>query len=399
MESEFPKEDNPLRGLSELIGNAQLLLSYASNAGISLPTEVIEDIVRTKQFFEGTHPSTQPPINLLEMETRFLQATEALAKAVSPVTVSSLRASQTNQVDNSCWGRFKTIILRSPRQISPADLSVRRYRLLSMIVLLFLLFVQIYWVVGTALVKDINDTNVKIDAARSDFISSKKERDEIRKQLNSTTDYSASNTSSDDTTTQTLNAKMSELSDKNANAEIIIANCETLYEVELEILNKWHQYWKKPYQFLGSLGPKTDKKNNEMGTDKRYKKLTRSIKEASFVLDALQVYVLPILYGLLGAITYVLRTLATQIKDFTYTSETNISFRLRLNLGALCGLIIFWFLKGDDATAESGFSTLSPLAIAFAAGYSVELLFAAMDRFITAFSYPAREKNASKMSD
>lgn len=84
-----------------------------------------------------------------------------------------------------------------------------------------------------------------------------------------------------------------------------------------------------------------------------------------------------------------LRTLAVQIRSLTYTPESDICLRLRMNLGALSGLAIVWFIKEGDS--QLPFASLSQFAIAFIAGYSVELLFAAMDRFISAFSGNSKE--------
>ena len=113
------------RDMDDQIRNAQLLLSYASESGINLPLETIESIVRMKHYRDGV----QPPPDLVELESHFLQATEMLAKAVSPVTVASLRASYDKQDDTSLAGRFNTYILRTPKPVSLASLSVRHFRL------------------------------------------------------------------------------------------------------------------------------------------------------------------------------------------------------------------------------------------------------------------------------
>jgi hypothetical protein len=79
--------------------------------------------------------------------------------------------------------------------------------------------------------------------------------------------------------------------------------------------------------------------------------------------------------------------MGSQIKSLTYTSESNIGYRLRMVLGALAGLSIAWFIQPTGDAAElKAFATLSPFAIAFLAGYGVELLFSAMDRLIGAFT-------------
>jgi hypothetical protein len=75
--------------------------------------------------------------------------------------------------------------------------------------------------------------------------------------------------------------------------------------------------------------------------------------------------------------------LNTEVRNLTYVTTSNISYRLRIQLGALSGLAIGWFAGFDSSFS---FGSLSPLALAFVAGYSVEVLFTAMDRLIAAFS-------------
>ncbi|MFM2480568.1 hypothetical protein [Celerinatantimonas sp. YJH-8] len=100
---------------------------------------------------------------------------------------------------------------------------------------------------------------------------------------------------------------------------------------------------------------------------------------AKSALNMLQSYVLPLLYGLLGAFIFVLRSLLQQIHDLTYTPGREIGYRLRLTLGSLAGMITGWVLKPDMI---SGAAQLSPMAIAFIAGYSIEVLFAILDKII-----------------
>jgi len=89
-----------------------------------------------------------------------------------------------------------------------------------------------------------------------------------------------------------------------------------------------------------------------------------------------------LLYGLLGACTYVLRALLNDIRALTYTHKSFIGYKVRVVLGTLSGLAISWFFPPSADILK----TLSPLALAFLAGYSVEILFAAMDKFVSAFS-------------
>jgi hypothetical protein len=103
------------------------------------------------------------------------------------------------------------------------------------------------------------------------------------------------------------------------------------------------------------------------------------------VLGVFQGYLLPLLYGLTGAAAYVVRTLALETRERLYRRENGSAYALRLFLGALAGLAIGWFLKPE---AVSGFNAISPFALAFVAGYSVDLLFTLLDKIVNTFSAP-----------
>lgn len=381
------QEGIPSRINTEQLRNAELLLTYASETGITLPRETIENIIRLKHSSDSGRPAPDP----VEMETLFLQATEALAKAVSPVTVASLRASYDKQDDTSLTGHFRSKILRSPRLVSLATLSVRRFRFWALGTLILLLVVQTYWVVGSSVTGDVTATLKQVDTDKSRKELLQREAKTIEERLKEYREkkntLAAVNAGDDGQLEAELAKKQNEISIIDARLD----NYEQSTELNFEILNNWNEYWRRPLQFLGRIigsSPKGSAKEGEADADP-YQRLLKSLKTAQFAIYALQIYLLPILYGLLGAITYVLRTLAVQIRSLTYTPESDICLRLRMNLGALSGLAIVWFIKEGDS--QLPFASLSQFAIAFIAGYSVELLFAAMDRFISAFSGNSKE--------
>ena len=98
----------------------------------------------------------------------------------------------------------------------------------------------------------------------------------------------------------------------------------------------------------------------------------------------LTTYFLPMLYGLVGSCAYILRVLSEYIDNNTFTISISVRLRLRWLLGILAGLSIGWFFNPESLTATTGHIT--PLALAFVAGYSVELLFSIMDALISAFT-------------
>lgn len=380
-------QDSPsLRALTEPVRNAQMLLSYAAEAGIDLLPETIEAIVRMRHCCENG----QLPEELATLETRFVQATETLAKAVSPVTVMSLRASYDKRPDLSLTGRFRTLLWQSPSQVSLAALSVRRFRFWAFVALVLLLFVQIYWVIGSSLTSDVDATLKHKEEDEIQFKLLQKDQKRLSEQLENmgkASGNAASRQEAAGTERKNIENELTKKIEEISTVEARMNTYELAAGLNYQILDAWNNYWKWPAQQVGRLvGSRQNKVlDNSESEEEPYQGLLRAQKTAKFALNALQLYLLPILYGLLGAITYVLRTLAEQIRTLTYTPETDIGFRLRMNLGALAGLVIVWFIKKDGA-AQLPFESLSQYAVAFAAGYSVELLFAAMDRFIGAFS-------------
>jgi len=101
---------------------------------------------------------------------------------------------------------------------------------------------------------------------------------------------------------------------------------------------------------------------------------------APFALTILQSYILPLLYGILGAATFVLRSLSKEIEDETFSDEKRPQHLLRVSLGALAGILVGWFSFLIPTEATTFVGSISPLAIAFLVGYNIELFFSLMDR-------------------
>jgi hypothetical protein len=104
---------------------------------------------------------------------------------------------------------------------------------------------------------------------------------------------------------------------------------------------------------------------------------------AHYVVDWLEEFLLPFPYGLLGAFVYVLRQLSNE-KMPTPPLQSGHQQFIRLAIGALAGVAIAWV---STPYAERGLmKSIQPFVLAFVAGYSVEVLFVALDRLVAAFT-------------
>jgi hypothetical protein len=100
---------------------------------------------------------------------------------------------------------------------------------------------------------------------------------------------------------------------------------------------------------------------------------------AGLIAGVILSFLLPILFGMIGALTFVIRTMSEQIKASTFSTTSPIRHLMRVTLGALGGVVVGLFSNLSNQL------TLPPLAIAFLAGYGVEALFSMFDGFIAKF--------------
>src|ERR1700754_1922723 len=122
---------------------ARLLMRFASRNGIALDDAIVATVVDT---------GVAQAAGLLApaQETAFWPAFRALAQAVQPVTVDSIRATIDDALPPSRL--LGTRMRRQPRSI--ARLCARKYRLYAVLTLVILIVLQVYWVVGVSIVKD-----------------------------------------------------------------------------------------------------------------------------------------------------------------------------------------------------------------------------------------------------
>lgn len=115
--------------------------------------------------------------------------------------------------------------------------------------------------------------------------------------------------------------------------------------------------------------------------------------KAQLTLDVLNTYVLALLFGLLGASVHIMRDIHRRLDDFTLTRVLLSRYKTRLILGAVAGPFIGLFVNPLEGVTSSLNATppqlathLTGLGLAFLAGFSVEVLFSALDRLTTLLS-------------
>lgn len=330
--------------MAQMINDGQRLLTYIAKHGdIELDTGLSQNIINAKLALDKGQWSVAE-------ESGFLADYDKLATHVYPVTVESI---------NAVIPKDKGI----KREPTRAERAVAWYRRYTLVALILMLAAQLYWLVGN---------NLRLNLQEK-FEQREVTRDQIRK----------------------INGASAE-KDKLEQA-LKVQNQE--FDANFRLIQTWNKVWlfggafgEALPSFLQASFEQQEKQAQAANDEAKLGDLALNRKEyevrivyfenilsADFMLDAFQSYILPLLYGLLGAFIYVLRCLMGDIKSLTYTFDSEIRYRLRLTLGALGGMIIGWFLKPDDA---GSMASLSPMALAFLMGYNVDVLFALMDKII-----------------
>ncbi|MDP1902130.1 MAG: hypothetical protein Q8K96_17035 [Rubrivivax sp.] len=124
------------------------------------------------------------------------------------------------------------------------------------------------------------------------------------------------------------------------------------------------------------------------------------IYETRNKVNLLVSWMLPGLYGLLGACVFLMRDLLRVNGLGTVGPDARIvdllSLLLRVSLGGLAGIIIGWFWVPTAGTPNSSAIAVSSISfgVAFLAGFSIDSLFALLDRLIKNFRSPDEDKPA-----
>ena len=136
--------------LKDAITAAIILIDYASEHGSDINEQLIKTIITSKHYSEQRALSE-------DEESEFWMAYHKLCIATAPVSRESLEATKAKP----------TRTLFGIRNISEANLSVKRYQTITIVFIFILLIFQVYWVFLSTLVKKtttVNEDLIAIEA-------------------------------------------------------------------------------------------------------------------------------------------------------------------------------------------------------------------------------------------
>lgn len=379
--SALDPESNDDSLLGDAVHNALLIVMTASENAIPLDADAIEVIIITKEALKADTVDAQ-------LESEFWQAYEKISQRILPITISSIKANFDPKPSNySLLGQ-----LFSRKKIPLSRQCASSYKAISLVTLLLLIIVQIYWYIGWSITSDIITQADSISELEDILTEEKYEYANSSRILNVEDD-------------NILKLKQLKIQNK-------IKEHAEWRDAATHHLQNWNEVWSN-MDFL-TLQPwqNPDYQTYPVEVQKRIQFVA-----AGNTLEAITEYILPILYGLIGACFYILRQLPKEIESLTFSMNSYINYSLRMAQGPLAGIMVSYFIAPSQdnslspALTESSasqvqhmtseLSTLSPLALAFLAGYSVEFIFKFIDKMLTSPvtppSIPAQNKSRQQM--
>jgi hypothetical protein len=371
--------------LQQAIQDSRLLIAYAAQSGIPVDEAVLETLVNAQYAAkQDIWPSQE--------EAAFWKAFNTVTQLVQPVTIESLHTVSLVDANEVCARRRFSFFRRAYR-------SVLFYILFAIVAIGLLLATQAYWLIGTKLLNNIDQLSRRQTEIRQFVGYAEGEyqaEDETLQMIIETNrailvlwsklwqDIPFIGTSSSEEKTFGKEDYQAAIDVLQERLKITVGKLRYARDFSVALQGEGGGELADLYQRqVETLTEQLILKNTEYVTDKNdYQRREIELRD-QYVLQVLQSYVLPLLYGLLGAVAYVLRGLIRNIHRATYTSQAAINYGVRIFLGALAGPVIGYFITPEGTT---GLGSLSPMALSFLVGYNIELLFTAMDKIMMAVS-------------
>jgi hypothetical protein len=352
--------------VSETIGKAELLLGYAAEAGIDAEDDVREAILTARTAHDAGNTTDQTAANLLKAFTK-------LAARVRPVTVDSL------------------IACRHPKE---ARQTIRIYGLIAIGVGCIIVLISLITFVSNNI-----SEKIKTDIDTANGLAAK-----LRAQLGPSPPTNliagvnkAANLSQDEIWFGPVGIP------RGLASKDVISDLQQFAATmrEIDAYSRQLQYFLLNFKpaYYPSTGTNWEAKRRKLELTPGLnvllsQELTDKVEEyqvvrniANNVQDRVVVYygaiatcLLPVLYALLGAGAYLLRSYEDQIKNRTLSAgDRHVS---RFLIAGIGGLVVGLF------NVTQGVS-ISPFAVAFLVGYAVDVFFAFLEGLLQMFKRPA----------
>jgi len=344
--------DEGVKSLAELVTDASALLYHAVVSGQNIGAELRDPIIRLREAVTAGQSVSA------EAESKFLNAYARLAVLVAPVTAATLRATSRHYQSDAWLARVFRVQTMSAAQFASFLFG----------------FLAICLLVTIGIGEGIRTFIAAVISSQEEVL---KVREEMRAGKLALQGLDEQLKALDTEQPQPNQARGIVKAGLTKQREELDSRLSRLREQQLGLEEKIA----KGYDTLGRITPFVD-----------WAELRNVIVPIANMIGG---FFLPLMYGALGTCAYILRTIYAQMVRRSYDARRGGEFIVRIFLGMLSGITLQWLLVRDGSTVPGG---ITPAVLAFLGGYSVELLFTAIDRLLSAVTGSMKTAPAEKGS-
>jgi hypothetical protein len=361
---------NEVKALSD----AGLLIRYAAESPKALPESIIMPIALA---WKAQEESAWSP----EISAKFWTAYSALCDLLKPVTLETIAASL--PAKSLRWMFFGDVV-----ETTLAEKAAWRFRILLFVLLMIAVTLGFVASAATQVTNEIKEFITKGNAAAVEAAAAianiKGDLDRITPPIDGDT---LKLSLDDPRITPDIRSKIITLRDKLQDMYYATdmmteraGRIASLTLSALKSLSAMEGYKPGDLSRLPTLETGYDNIRDYYQVRRAVSALSES--EGSIVNLTILYYaynaLVPLLFGSIGACTYVLRLISDQIRETSFSATSSVRHSVRVLLGTLAGFVV-----GVGGIATSAGLTLA--AVAFVAGYSIEPVFATMDSIAEKF--------------
>lgn len=313
--------------LSAAVQDAQRLLNYASAKGIGLDEALVSDVVDARKLIGADKNDT----STFDLQKKFWKSLALLTVATAPASISSIQYTATTRT--TLYLRLWAKLTRSQPECLPVgEIAVRRAGVIALISLFVVAVMLAYVEIGSTTIHDYSANLAKYE----------------RNQRMLPPAVSGAQPSEADVARRVENGLLREQTER----QLLI----------MQMIIPW-------------------KLTGDPGTPE-YAQAVMATTE--WLLIVLRGFLLPALWGLIGAALYVSRTLADDLGNMSYTQDQATLHRSRYFLGAVAGFVVAKF--STVLSGRTSDDVIQPFVLALLVGYSVDLLFTLLNKLISTFT-------------
>lgn len=427
------------RKIKQAVEDADRIIYFAAQGKIDDQTDLICLEKLTKATFRIKNSLKMGTMNEEDVANFFLQLS-IMSHVLYPVTAESLRVMESmNWSSSSENGDNSTSVGTLLKRF------IRAPMLLALVIIVFIFglvvtpYVFIHSMEGASIIERLDSTLKNITALRKELIAKKVEHPEGLK-----SEQPQENGQSAGGSIATAQSEAS--GSKKAGTDDIVSLTRrlevqrTIQQSSINHLEIWNNTWlgRAIIHANASLSSnenggaanqiiRKDDQQPAVGKDENKQQAARDahvearrladiklennlkIKNTGLlILQDINGSLMLLLFGLCGALAFVLKNTIQTLQAHTFTGIRYTTF-LRILLGTFCGFFLGYLGGNKDlltllawesetqASTTANFSQVSSLTLAFIGGYSVDLLFGILNRFIYAVTNDDRYLPASEI--